>query len=221
MWARVLQETLPMIHELAPAGSHVLEVGYGDGVLSCCLCQELGWHMVGLDISREAHRTAVEHARRLALTDRIEFRYCLPNETRKHSGQYDAVFIKTVLYSACDLKEYDDWLDWIWSVLKPRGVLINFETGRANALTQCYRRIRRRRYTDLCLYTGEVEALYGVRFDIISRQYYGGWSQFLAPLPSLYNLASRIEEAIRKRDADNSFIVSIIARRLSGNETTI
>jgi hypothetical protein len=98
-------------------------------------------------------------------------------------------------------------------VLKPGGAFVNFKSGRANALTQWYRRLRRRSYTDLCLYTGQVEALYDARFEIIERRYYGGWSQFLAPLPALHVIASRLEETLRSRHADNSFIVSIIARR--------
>ncbi len=80
-------------------------------------------------------------------------------------------------------------------------------------MTQCYCRLRRRSYTDLCLYTRQVEALYDARFEIIERRYYGGLSQFLAPVPSFYRLAARIEEALRPRQADNCFIAAIIARR--------
>ena len=76
-----------------------------------------------------------------------------------------------------------------------------------------YRRLRRREYTDLCLYTSQVEALYEARFEILERRYYGGLSQFLAPMPALYFMASRLEEALRSRQADNSFIISVIARR--------
>lgn len=212
MWAQVLLDAIDIIREIVPAGSRVLELGYGDGLLSCYMCQQLGWSLVGLDSSRDAQRLAVQHAARFSLAEKIEFRSCAPEETRQHRGQYDAVFIKTVLYSSPDLEEYGRWLDWILSVLRPGGVFINFETGRANALTQWYRRLRRRNYTDLCLYTRPVEALYDARFELIERRYYGGWSQFLSSQPQLYFIASRIEEMLRPRHADNSFIVSIIAR---------
>jgi hypothetical protein len=76
-----------------------------------------------------------------------------------------------------------------------------------------YRTLRRRSYTRLCLYTSRVEALYNTRFDIIERRYYGGLSQFAAPAPPLYRLAARLEEALSPRQADNCFMVSIIARR--------
>ncbi len=213
MWARAVRDALPTIRDLVPAGSRVLDVGFGDGLLTCCLCQELGWRVVGLEVDRKAQRLAQEQARRYGLAERLEFRCGEPEEVLQHRGQYDAVFIKTVLYLSETLVEYGRWLDWIFSVLRPGGVFINFETGRANALTQCYRRLRRRSYTDLCLYTGQVEALYDARFDIIERRYYGGFSQFLAPVPFLYTLAARMEEAVRPRQADNCFIASIIGRR--------
>ena len=213
MWKRAMREALATVRELVPPGSRVLEVGYGDGLLTCYLCRELDWRVVGLEAYRNAHRVAEQHAGQYGLADRLEFRCCAPEETQLHCGQYDAVFIKTVLYNSPNLEEYGRWLDWILSVLRPGGVFINFETGRANALTRCYRRMRRRSYTNLCLYTRQVETLYDARFEIIDRRYYGGLSQFLAPVPLFYHLAARIEETLRPRHADNSFIVSIIARR--------
>ncbi len=213
MWERALREVMPAMRELAPGGSRVLEVGYGDGLLTCYLCQELGWRVVGLEVDREAQRLAEEHARQNGVSDQVKLLCGDPEEVFQHRGQYDAVFIKTVLYNSPHLEVYARWLDWILAVLRPGGVFINFETGRANALTQYYRRLRRRSYTDSCLYTGAVEALYDARFEIIERRYYGGFSQFLAPVPRLYFIAARIEETLRPRHADNSFIASIIARR--------
>jgi precorrin-6B methylase 2 len=213
MWERVVREAMPRMRELLPPGSRVLEVGYGDGLLTCYLCRELEWRVLGLEVDREAQRLAQANAKQYGITDRLEFHYGEPEEILQHRDQYDAVFIKTVLYLSETLKEYGRWLDWISSMLRPGGVFINFETGRANALTQCYRQLRRRSYTDLCLYTSPIEALYDARFEIIQRRYYGGLSQFLAPVPALYHIASRLEETLRPRHAENSFIVSIIARR--------
>ncbi len=212
LWQRALSDALPPIRGLLGSESKVLEVGYGDGLLSCYLCSELGSYWTGVDIRREAQREAIENARRYGLQGRIRFDVCAPEETRRQTGHYDAVFIKTVLYTSHSLAEYGKWLDWIISVLKPGGCLVNFETGRANALTQLYRRIRGRSYTNLRLYTSSEERLYDDRFEILFRRYYGGVSQFLAPVPVLYRLASTLEEAVRTRDADNCFVVSIIGR---------
>jgi tRNA A58 N-methylase Trm61 len=214
MWERVVRDALPTMRELVPSGSQVLEVGYGDGLLTCYLCQKLGWQVVGLEVNKQAQRLAEQHAGQYGLSDRIEFQCLAPEEIFLHHGQYDAVFIKTLLYSSPSLEEYARWLEWILSLLRPGGILINFESGRANGLTQCYRRLRRRGYTDLCLYTMQVEALYDARFEIIERRYYGGWSQFLAPVPALYFFASRLEETMRPRHADNCFIVLNISRPL-------
>jgi cyclopropane fatty-acyl-phospholipid synthase-like methyltransferase len=213
MWQRVLVEALPKMRELLPPESRILEVGYGDGLLTCYLCQELGWRVVGFEIDRKAQQLAKQHARQYGLSDRIEFRCGHPEEIIQHRGEYDGVFIKTVLYNSPNLDEYARWLDWIHTVIKPGGTFVNFKSGRANALTQWYRRLRHRSYTDRYLYTRQVEALYDARFEIIERRYIGGFSQFLAPVPALYRIASRLEENLRPRNADNSFIISIIARR--------
>ena len=217
MWERAVRSLLPGMQELVPQGSEVLEIGYGDGLLSCYLHQRLGWRLLGLDVSEEAHRSAQENASRFGLEDGLEFRCCSPDAVWSIRGSYDAVFIKTVLYSSHSLDEYRKWLDWGLSVLKPGGIFVNFETGRANSFTQLYRRLRGRSYTELCLYTGEIEGLYDTRFEIIDRRYFGGLSQFFAPISSLYFIASRIEEGMRRRDSDNSFIVAMICRRPPGD----
>jgi predicted O-methyltransferase YrrM len=213
MWERAVLEALPKMQQVAPEGSHVLELGYGDGLLSCYLCQELGWQVVGLDIDPKAKECAVKNASKYYLDGRIKFICCATDETQDYKGQYDAVFIKTVLYNSRSLKEYGQWLDWISSTLKPEGVLISFETGRANGMVQAYRRLRKRSYVDLCLYTSSAEELYDERFEILYRRYYGGFSQFFAPFQRVYQFAYRIEEAMRLRYADNCFIVSVIAKK--------
>lgn len=129
-----------------------------------------------LDCSESAYQSALGHTEQFGLSEKINFILCEPHVTRQHKGEYDAVFVKTVLYNSQDIDEYARWLDWILSVLKPGGFLVNFETGRANRGVQFYRRIRRRGYKDLSLYTSKEEALYDERFEIIDRRYYGGWS---------------------------------------------
>ncbi len=213
MWERIIHETLPGMRRLVPPGSHVLEVGYGDGLLSCFLVDELGWNITGLDICKASYEKAVKHASECNLAGNVCFLCCTPEETRQHSGVYDAVFIKTVLYNAPNLEEYERWLEWILSILKPGGILVNFDTGKSNRFVQLYRRIRKREYTSLLLYTPEVEALFDARFEILERRYYGGWSQFLAPVPRVYKAAAWIEETVRKRDAGNCFAVGMIGRK--------
>lgn len=214
MWSRIIQDALPDLRKLISPGCHVLEIGYGDGILSCWLAQTLGWRITGLDINDTCQSNAVENAGRFRMCERVSFECCSPEQTRQHSGQYDAVFIKTVLLYSSDLEEYGRWLDWIRSVLKPGGVFVDLETGRANRIMQIYRRLRQRDYTDLCLYTPAVEALYDTRFEIVYRKYYGGWSQFVSPVSILYRFAAKMEEAYRRRDAGNCFAVGIIGKKV-------
>ena len=213
MWERVLRDSLPAIRSAVPPRSNVLEVGYGDGLLSCYMAAELGWRITGLDINPLAAATARDAASRFGLADRLDLRLMPPDQTRQYEGRYQAVFVKTVFYSASTLAEYREWLDWVSRVLEPRGVLVNYETGRANSLTQAYRRLRRRPYTGLCLYTAEIESLYDTLFDVSFRRYYGGLSQFLAPLPVIYEAGAFLENMITPRRADNCFAVAAVLRK--------
>jgi ubiquinone/menaquinone biosynthesis C-methylase UbiE len=212
MWERIVRDSLPAVRHAVPPGSRVLEIGYGDGLLSCWMAAELGWHIVGLDVTAGAGDAARRNTVRFGLTDAVDFRVCEPKATRRHAGQYDAVFVKTVLYSSESITEYREWLEWIASVLRPGGILVNYETGRASGLVQAYRRFRRREYTGLCLYTGEIEQLYDTGFAILSRRYYGGLSQFLSPVPYVYEMAAALEETLSARTADNCFAVSLVGR---------
>lgn len=216
MWEQILLDALSEMKRLVPEGSNVFEVGYGDGLLSCFLVKELGWNIVGIEISSEAHKKAMQNAFYFNLQDKIKFLFCKPDETHKHQGQYDAVFVKTVLYYSKDLQEYSKWLDWINSVLKPKGILINFETGRGNWFVQLYRKLRGRQYANWCLYKKDIESLYDEKFDILYRRYYGGLSQFVAPIPFLYKILEKVESTVCARNANNCFAVAIIGRKRDG-----
>lgn len=48
MWERVVREILLQVRHLVSPERHVLEIGYGDGQLSCYLCNEFDWQIVGL-----------------------------------------------------------------------------------------------------------------------------------------------------------------------------
>jgi len=218
MWERVFHELLPRIRSIAPPGSRALEIGYGDGLLTAYLASDLRWNITGLDVSSEAYRTAVDNVNRFGLADRVDLRRVAPHETRAHSGLYDVVFVKTVLYTAATLDDYADWLRWIRSVLRPGGVLVNFETGLGGRLLRTYRRLRGREYVDACLYSAGTDRLYDEQFDVIDRRYFAGWSQFLSPIAPAYALAWRIEELLAPRTAGNCFVACVIARNPIGHK---
>ena len=211
MWRRILEQTLSQAAWLLPPGSRVLEIGYGDGRITADLIRRLGWSLTGLDIDPEAWRKARAHLESEGL--QADLRLVAPDQTWRHQGRYDGVFIKTVLYNARTPDEYASWLDAILSMLAPGGVLVNFENGKANRLTQIYRRLAGRYYTDLCLFDGRIRRLYEERFHPLSFGYYGGLSQFLFPLPALYFPVAALEENLWERHADNAFIASVVGRK--------
>jgi len=216
MWSRIILETLEPVKRLLPPGSNVIEIGYGDGKLSCFLADEYGWRITGYEISHEAQKKAIDYARKVGVDDITDFNVVKPEETWKLEGEYDAVFIKTVLYNAKTTKEYGKWLDWVCSVMKPSGIFINFENGKTNLLTQVYRRIRKRYYTDLCMYDSEIHLLYERRFKILHVAHYGSISQFIAPFRIPYLIISTLEELFFTRNAGNSFITALVTKKLDG-----
>ena len=86
MWKFVLKDTWDVIRKTVPAGSQVLEVGYGDGLLSCYLCHHLGWNLVGLESNSRAYHTAQQNAERFGLSPRAKFKFCALEETTQHRG---------------------------------------------------------------------------------------------------------------------------------------
>ena len=213
MWKRVIKNTLEYSASMIPRGGKVVDVGYGDGLLTCYLAKTFGWRITGLDILPEAHRQASRYAREFGVDHLIDFRLVEPDDTWRHKSTYDAVFIKTVLYNAASLNQYAQWLDWVDSVLGPNGIFINFENGKANFLTYMYRKLRRRYYTDLCMYDENVQKLYEERFDVIYRSHHGSISQFLAPLKPAYDFVAAIEDRFFRRTAGNSYITSLVAKK--------
>ena len=51
-------------------------------------------------------------------------------QRRMKSGDYDTVFLKSVLYHISDKDNYRNWLDWLHSVVKDGGLVIAVENGR-------------------------------------------------------------------------------------------
>jgi len=216
MWEEIICDALPTIRSLLPEGAKVLEVGYGDGVLSCFLARELGWEINGIDPDKNAYQRASELASLLGISDKVKF-LCMRSQDfldkENINNKFDGVFIKTVLYNSKNLYEYEEWLHKIYNALKPHGTLVNFETGRSNRIVQTYRLFRGREYASWCLYNSAIERLYDKMFYIVYRRYYGGISQFFSGLPFVYKLLRRVESRVRSRNADNCFAVTIIGRK--------
>lgn len=214
MWSRIIAKSLCYARQSLPPGSRVIEVGYGDGKLSCYLAQELGWRITGYDVLAQARDQAVDYAQQVGVENNVDFHVVSPDETWNLRGEYDGVFIKTVLYNAKSLEEYAAWLDWVGSVLKHQGIFVNYENGKANFLTKLYRRLRRRYYADLCMYDDEIHRLYEERFHLLHVGHYGAVSQFIAPFKWPFLIVANVEERFFIRKAGNSFITALVGRKM-------
>lgn len=222
MWEDIICDALPTMRSLLPEGAKVLEVGYGDGVLSCFAARELGWKICGVDPDKGAYQKASQLAALLNMGDSVKFLRMRSQDYLDMSNinnHFDGVFIKTVLYNSKNICEYKEWLHKIYGALKPGGIFVNFETGKSNRIVQMYRLFRGREYAGWCLYTSAIERLYDEIFDITYRKYYGGISQFFFNLPFVYRLLRNAESRVRTRNADNCFAVAIIGRKRQSTQS--
>src|SRR5438132_1387134 len=58
LWRRIVLDSLPVVRSLVPPGSEVLEIGFGDGILTCWLAQELEWRILALEADPRASQAA-------------------------------------------------------------------------------------------------------------------------------------------------------------------
>ena len=89
LWERVFLDIIPTMKRLVNPGTHVLEIGYGDGILSYYLSKELGWKITGMDISIDAHELATGNANKFGMVNQINFLYCRPEEIQGHNDPAD------------------------------------------------------------------------------------------------------------------------------------
>jgi len=105
-----LSDTLPGIHMggaaatrqllqwcQLEAASQVLDVGCGPGLTACQIAQQYGSRVVGIDISEAMIAKAREKARRLDVTDRVEFRVTDVFQMPFEDASFDAALMESVL----------------------------------------------------------------------------------------------------------------------------
>jgi cyclopropane fatty-acyl-phospholipid synthase-like methyltransferase len=102
IWAPAVESALQRAAVLVPSDANVLEVGYNTGMMACYMARHYGWNLVGYDISEALRIKATKTAKSYGLEDKTDFRVCLPDETLLIEGNYDAVFLKSVLYHISD-----------------------------------------------------------------------------------------------------------------------
>lgn len=214
LWSLATQTALDMAADLLIPGVRVLEIGYNTGLMSCYFAATYGATVVGYEALPGAPVTASETARRLGLGNLVDFRYCAADQTLSLTGSYDVVFLKSVLYHICEPAEYDRWLCWLRSLVRPGGCLIVVENGLGNYLTRLYRRrLHPVRWARQCLVNAERLRAFRMAFDHVDARFFGRFCQFFEPIPGLRRLVLVAEKICWPPDADSHFVAAIVARR--------
>ena len=211
---RRCQTLLTLLQPCSPQMQKFLEIGYNSGMMSCYMAAWYGWNIVGYDIADSSRIKAEATARRYELEGMTDFRVCSPDETLSIQGDYDAVFLKSVLYHISDKAVYRSWLDWLHSVVKDGGVVIAVENGMGGEIDQVYRKIiKRTRWADFLLFDGWAEQEFRQRFRDVDVRYSGRFSQFFTSLPGVCRLIRIFEDRFCPPNAEHCFVASIVAQK--------
>ena len=214
IWAPAVSSALDRAAAMLPSDAKVLEIGYNSGMMSCHMAACYGWNIVGYDIADSSRIKAEATARHYELEGMTDFRVCLPDETLSIQGDYDAVFLKSVLYHISDKDNYRNWLDWLHSVVKDGGLVIAVENGRGGVIDRFYRKIiKRSRWADFLLFDRWAEQEFKQRFRHVNIRYFGRFSQFFTSWPRVCKFIRIFEDKFCPPSADHSFVASIVARK--------
>lgn len=195
-----------------------LEIGYNSGAMSCYLAQRYNFHMTGLEIYEHQKNKACDLAKSFNLSHKVDFRTLDADQTLQFQGQYDLVFLKSILFHIADEKTYREWLQWLKGLLKPGGKLVAIENAKGHLLTQlvrkyAYNSIARRKcdWLNNMLYSVDVEKMFKEHFNKCSLNYFGYLGQFLTSLPHICEKVVTWENKLMDLHADNCFIATIVA----------
>ncbi len=214
IWALAVSSALDRAAAMLPSDAKVLEIGYNSGMMSCYMAARYGWNIVGYDIFDSSRIKAEATARHYELEGMIDFRVCLPYETLSIQGEYDAVFLKSVLYRISDKAVYRNWLDWLHSIVKNGGVVVTVENGRGGVLDRFYRKIiKRSRWADFLLFDGWAAQEFRQKFGHVDVRYFGRFSQFFTSLPKICRLIRSFEDRFCPPSTEHCFIASVVARK--------
>ena len=215
LWAPATRAALEMAADRLVPGASCLEVGYGTGMMACYLAGRHGLVVTGYDVNPEARMKATENARRYGVEGRTDFRLCQRDETLSIAGEWDVVFMKSVLFHIREPATYEKWLRWVRSVLAPGGVFIAVENGRGANLVRLFRlHVARRNWARLCLFDSDRLADFCRTFDRVDAKYFGHVvSPFLSGSPSICTVARLVEDWLWPPSADNCFVAAVVARR--------
>jgi predicted O-methyltransferase YrrM len=214
IWAPAVSSALGRAAPKVPLNARVLEIGYNSGMMSCYMAARYAWNIVGYDIDDSSRIKAEENARHYGMEERTDFRIFSPDKTLSIQGEYDAVFLKSILYHISDKGVYRNWLDWLYSVVKDGGIVIVVENGRGGILDRLYRgRFMKSRWADFLLFDSWAEQEFKRVFKYVDIEYFGRFSQFFTPFPKTCKLVRALEDRLFPPAVDHCFVASIVAQK--------
>jgi cyclopropane fatty-acyl-phospholipid synthase-like methyltransferase len=209
IWSPAIQWALD--HSNLSKDSNVLELGFCSGKMSCFLAQNLGWNMNSFECVEKYVEVANSNAKFYQVTDRTNFTYLHQDNTFSIQDKYDGIFLKSFLYHNKNMDKYLEWIKWLYDRLEVGGKLVLSENGQGHFLDRFYRSKVQQNNTwkENILYSSKIESELKKVFPNNEIKYFGGISQYLTPIAPLSHLAQKIE----RPNADNCFIVSIVATK--------
>jgi len=111
---------------LIEPGMTVLDIGCGWGGLALTLARDYGARVLGVTLSEEQHKVAVQRARDAGLEDQVEFRLC---DYRSVSGQFDRV-VSVGMFEHVGVPQYRTYFRTVHDRLAPDGIALIHTIGR-------------------------------------------------------------------------------------------
>ncbi len=112
---------------LIEPGMKILDIGCGWGGMGLTLARDYGAQVLGVTLSKEQHKIAVERAKAEGLEDRVEFRL---TDYRKVEDEFDRV-VSVGMFEHVGVPHYNEYFRHVKRLLKPDGVALIHTIGRA------------------------------------------------------------------------------------------
>lgn len=106
-------------------GQRILDIGCGWGGMALYLAQQYNVEVLGITLSEEQHRVAVERAKDLGLSDRVKFEL---RDYRKITERFDRI-VSVGMFEHVGVSHYDEFFGKVYSILEDDGLAVLHSIG--------------------------------------------------------------------------------------------
>ncbi|RVV99150.1 class I SAM-dependent methyltransferase [Mesobaculum littorinae] len=111
---------------LIEPGMRVLDIGCGWGGMALTLARDYGAHVLGVTLSQEQHKVAVQRAKEAGLQDRVEFRLV---DYRNVTETFDRI-VSVGMFEHVGAPHFREYFRHVHDKLKPEGIALIHTIGR-------------------------------------------------------------------------------------------